>query len=110
MICFTRDNCGSELCMHLCGGGVIIIIRIILFDTQGLVQNHAPSTSTEKENASSPLPKKKTAMSEVFGDLFKTEEQQTRPFPQITEEEVITYKLEDSIHVDADSFMWWKTN
>lgn len=49
-------------------------------------------------------------MSEVFGELFKTEEQQGRPFPQIIEEEVTTYKLADSIHVDADPFMWWKTN
>ncbi|XP_042613353.1 E3 SUMO-protein ligase ZBED1-like [Cyprinus carpio] len=85
-----------------------IIREILEHEHQGLVENPVPST--EEDNPSSPPPKKKTAMSEVFGELFKTEEQQGRPFPQIIEEEVTTYKLADSIHVDADPFIWWKTN
>ncbi|KAJ8356661.1 hypothetical protein SKAU_G00194550 [Synaphobranchus kaupii] len=52
---------------------------------------------------------KKTAMAELFGELFKTEER-ARSFSQITEEEVTSYKLADCIHVDADPFMWWKAN
>ncbi|XP_052408630.1 E3 SUMO-protein ligase ZBED1-like [Carassius gibelio] len=84
-----------------------IINEILEHEQQGLVENPVPST--DEHNPSSPPPKK-TAMSEVFGELFKTEEQQGKPFPQIIEEEVTTYKLADSIHVDADPFIWWKTN
>ncbi|KAJ8346464.1 hypothetical protein SKAU_G00278650 [Synaphobranchus kaupii] len=65
--------------------------------------------STEERNPPSPPPQKKTAMAELFGELFKTEER-ARSFSQITEEEVTSYKLADCIHVDADPFMWWKAN
>ncbi|XP_026112867.1 zinc finger BED domain-containing protein 4-like [Carassius auratus] len=79
-----------------------IIHEILEHEQQGLVENPVPST--DEHNPSYPPPKKKTAMSEVFGELFKTEEKQGKPFPQIIEEEVTTYKLADSIHVDECKF------
>ena len=48
-------------------------------------------------------------MAELFGEVFKTQEQ-VRPLSQIVEDEVTSYRLADSIDVDADPFMWWKTN
>ena len=64
--------------------------------------------SNEQDQASSvSSPQKKTAMSELFGDLLKTE-QQTKAFPQRIEEEVSSYKAAGGLNVDADPFRWWK--
>lgn len=66
-------------------------------------------SSTEGEESSISPPKKKTAMAELFGEVFKKQEQ-AKPLSQIVEDEVASYRLAASIDVDADPFMWWKTN
>lgn len=66
--------------------------------------------STERQEPSSSPPKKKTAIAELFGDVFKKHEQVVRPLAKIIEDEVASYRSVDSIDVDADPFMWWKTN
>jgi len=63
---------------------------------------------TEGQESASPPPKK-TAMAELFGEVFKKQDQ-VKAFSQIVEDEVASYRLADSICVDADPFMWWKTN
>ena len=69
-----------------------------------------PSTEAEQPSPISP-PQKKTAMSEILGDLFKTtEEQQTKSLTKTIEEEVSLYKAADCLHVDGDPFQWWKIN
>ncbi|KAI1882625.1 hypothetical protein AGOR_G00236810 [Albula goreensis] len=62
-----------------------------------------------KRPSSSSPPQKKVTMSNLFGELFKVEEQ-AKPFSKIIEEEVTAYKMADCLHVDADPFAWWKTN
>lgn len=88
-----------------------LLIRKIMKHLSLFLQCQAEKAgpSTEERNPLSPPPQKKTAMAELFGELFKTEER-ARSFSQITEEEVTSYKLADCIHVDADPFMWWKAN
>lgn len=66
--------------------------------------------STEGQEPSSSPPKKKTAMAELFGDVFKKHEQVVRPLVKIIEDEVASYWSAYSIDVDADPFMWSKTN
>lgn len=63
---------------------------------------------TEGQESASPPPKK-TAMAELFGEVFKKQDQ-VKALSQIVEDEVASYRLADSIGVDADPFMWWKTN
>ncbi|KAK7915973.1 hypothetical protein WMY93_011734 [Mugilogobius chulae] len=65
--------------------------------------------STEEQHAAYSPPQKRSAMAELFGEVFKTQEQE-KPFEAIIEEEVSTYRSAPSIHVDANPFIWWKTN
>ena len=70
-----------------------------------------PSTETEQPSPAVSPPQKKTAMSELLGDLFTaTEEQQFKPPTKTIEEEVSFYKAADCLHVDGDPFQWWKMN
>lgn len=64
----------------------------------------ASSSSAAEPEASGMLspPQKKSAMAELFGELFTTEERTTKPFSRIAEEEVAAYKVTDCIPVDAD--------
>lgn len=55
-------------------------------------------------------PQKKSAMAELFGELFTTEERTTKPLSYIIQEEVSTYKVTGCIPVDADPLAWWKSN
>nr|XP_054594517.1 E3 SUMO-protein ligase ZBED1-like [Nothobranchius furzeri] len=63
---------------------------------------------TEGQESASPPPKK-TAMAELFGEVFKKQDQ-VKTLAQVVEDEVASYRLADSIGVDADPFRWWKTN
>lgn len=73
-----------------------------------------PSTEEELPSASASAaspPQKKTAMSELLGDLFTAaEEQQTKPLSATIEGEMSAYRTADSLHVDGDPFQWWKLN
>ncbi|XP_049909767.1 uncharacterized protein LOC126396000 [Epinephelus moara] len=63
--------------------------------------------STEGQDPSSPPLKKKTAMAQLFGEVFKTQEQ-VRPLPQIVEDEVASYSFKsmdlamDAVIVDEE--------
>uniref|UniRef100_A0A1A8B204 6-phosphofructo-2-kinase/fructose-2, 6-biphosphatase 1 n=1 Tax=Nothobranchius furzeri TaxID=105023 RepID=A0A1A8B204_NOTFU len=63
---------------------------------------------TEGQESASPPPKK-TAMAELFGEVFKKQDQ-VKTLAQVVEDEVASYRLAESIGVDADPFRWWKTN
>jgi len=53
--------------------------------------------------------------SELFGEQsyfgrFLKNKTRFKALSQIVEDEVASYRLADSISVDANPFMWWKTN
>jgi hypothetical protein len=54
-------------------------------------------------------PEKKSAMAELFGELFTTQEQGTKSKVNVIEEEVTSYREVDCIPLDADPLTWWKT-
>ncbi|CAM4502813.1 unnamed protein product [Leuciscus chuanchicus] len=66
--------------------------EILEYEPQRQAETMPP---TEGQESASPPPKK-TAMPKALS--------------QIVEDEVASYRLADSIGVDADPFMWWKTN
>ena len=52
-------------------------------------------------------------MAELFGDLFKLQDQEVRKRPavqQLVREEVALYKAVDCISLDSNPLLWWKTN
>ncbi|KAM9350016.1 E3 SUMO-protein ligase ZBED1 [Symphorus nematophorus] len=73
------------------------------------VDSSSSAGKPEASGRSSP-PKKKSAMAELFGEFFPTERETTKPLSQITEEEVMSYRLTGCIPVDADPLAWWKAN
>ncbi|XP_077095961.1 E3 SUMO-protein ligase ZBED1-like [Siphateles boraxobius] len=79
--------------------------EILEYEPQRQAETMPP---TEGQKSASPPPKK-TAMAELFGEVFKKQDQ-VKALSQIVEDEVASYRLADSIGVDADPFMWWKTN
>uniref|UniRef100_A0A4W5K7U4 HAT C-terminal dimerisation domain-containing protein n=1 Tax=Hucho hucho TaxID=62062 RepID=A0A4W5K7U4_9TELE len=54
-------------------------------------------------------PENKSAMAELFGELFTTQEQGTKSKVKVIEEEVTSYREVDCIPLDADPLTWWKT-
>lgn len=72
----------------------------------------ASSSSAAEPEASeiSSPPHKKSAMAELFGEIFTTEERTIKPLSSITQEEITSYKVTGCIPVDADSCRWWKNN
>lgn len=67
----------------------------------------------EPEGSESSPPVKKSAMAELFGELFKPQEQEVRRQPalqQLVKEEVTSYKAVDCISLDSNPLEWWKTN
>ncbi|CAM4578681.1 unnamed protein product [Leuciscus chuanchicus] len=66
------------------------------------------SPVTGHPEASSP-PVKKSAMAELFGELFKTQVG-NKPTLQLVKEEVTLYKAVDCISMDFNPLEWWRTN
>ena len=64
--------------------------------------------STEERNPSAPPPQKKSAMAEIFGNVFQTQRAQVRPLHLLVQEEVTIYTLGDCLDIDGDPFKWWK--
>ncbi|XP_060767673.1 E3 SUMO-protein ligase ZBED1-like [Neoarius graeffei] len=85
-----------------------LITEIVEHEQQNEGMQAGPSTEKEPPSSVSP-PQKKTAMSELFGDLY-TDEQHTKPLSLTIEMEISLYRAADSLHVDADPFQWWKLN
>ena len=76
----------------------------------------AASSSSTRElpepEAEAAPPVKKSAMSELFGDLFKPQDKEVRKGPtvqQLVMEEVTSYKAVDCISLDSNPLLWWKT-
>lgn len=68
------------------------------------------SSGTGHSGASeSSPPVKKSAMAELFGELFKTQVGD-KPTLQLVKEEVTSYKAVNCIPLDSDPLLWWKTN
>lgn len=72
----------------------------------------ATSAETQAANSSdSPSaspPEKKSAMKELFGELFMSQEPRTRSAAEVAEEEINLYRLADCIPTDDDPLRWWK--
>ncbi|KAK0148477.1 Zinc finger BED domain-containing protein 1 [Merluccius polli] len=66
--------------------------------------NTSPATA---DNTGSP--ENKSAMAELFGELFTTEEQGTTTKAKVIEEEVISSRAVDCIPLDADPLTWRRT-
>ena len=49
-------------------------------------------------------------MAELFGELFTSEKGTTKTLSQITEEEVMAYRLTGCIPVDENPLAWWRSN
>ncbi|KAM9853513.1 E3 SUMO-protein ligase ZBED1-like [Aulostomus maculatus] len=64
--------------------------------------------STEEWSPSPSPPQKKSAMAEIFGEVFKTQQAQARPLHLLVEEEVTQYMLGDCLDVDGNPFKWWE--
>lgn len=52
---------------------------------------------------------KKTAMAELFGELFKLQVG-NKPTLQLVKEEVTSYKAVDCISPDSNPLVWWRNN
>ncbi|KAJ8379022.1 hypothetical protein AAFF_G00231910 [Aldrovandia affinis] len=77
-------------------------------DTTGADTSVETETADSKESASPPR-EKKTAMAELFRELFMTQEPGSKSVAKIAEEEIISFKAVD-IPLDADPLECWKTN
>ena len=63
----------------------------------------SPETADDRDSP----PEKKSAVAELFGELFTTQEEGTKS--KVIEEEVTSYREVDCIPLDADPLIWWKT-
>ena len=73
------------------------------------VASSSSAGEPEASEESSP-PQKKTVMAELFGELFTSEKGTTKSLSQITEEEVMSYRLTGCIPVDENLLAWWGSN
>lgn len=72
----------------------------------------ASSSSAGEPEASERLypPQKKSAMAKLFGERSTTERGTNKSLSQITEEEVMSYRLKCCIPVDENPLSWWESN
>ena len=68
------------------------------------------SSAGEPEASKESPPQKKSVMAELFGELFTSEKGTTKTLSQITEEEVMAYRLTGCIPVDENPLAWWRSN
>lgn len=73
-------------------------------------QAASSSSGAEPGPSETSPPQKKSAMTMVFADFFKTEERRTKPLSDIIHEEVTSYKATGCISVEEDPLAWWKSN
>ena len=73
------------------------------------VASSSSAGEPEASEESSP-PQKKSAMAELFGELFTSEKGTTKSLSKITEEEVMSYRLTGCIPVDENPLAWWRSN
>ncbi|XP_057684886.1 E3 SUMO-protein ligase ZBED1 [Corythoichthys intestinalis] len=91
-----------------------LITEIVLMDekSEEATATSAASSSSGAGHSgaqeSSP-PVKKSAMTELFGTLFKTQVGD-KPTLQLVKVEVTSYKAVNCIALDSDPLLWWKTN
>ncbi|XP_057181407.1 E3 SUMO-protein ligase ZBED1-like [Triplophysa rosa] len=97
----SLPNLDAALCLNVCSG---VIREIIEQQGQPVAAEAGPSGS---QNPPESPPVKKSAMSELFGDFFRAPDK-TKTFDNIVEEEVMSYKAEDSIDTDAYPLAWWE--
>ena len=55
-------------------------------------------------------PAKKTAMESIFGEIFITKVEQAPAKAELIEKEVLQYKSEPALPLDADPLQWWREN
>ena len=65
------------------------------------------SSAREHPEPGAAPPVKKSAMAELFGDLFKL--QKKPAVQQLGRDEVTSYKVVDCISLDSNPLLWWKT-
>nr|XP_057921458.1 zinc finger BED domain-containing protein 4 [Doryrhamphus excisus] len=69
------------------------------------------STPVKREhNLEASPPLKKSAMTEVFGELFKAQVGQEPTLQLLVKEEVAAYRMVSCISLDSDPLLWWKSN
>ncbi|XP_041834649.1 zinc finger BED domain-containing protein 4-like [Melanotaenia boesemani] len=89
-----------------------LINEIVAIQEESEESTGAAASSSETgpaaANESSP-PVKKSAMAELFGDLFKTQVG-NKDTLQLVNEEVTKYKALPCIPADSDPLLWWKTS
>ena len=86
------------------------MLRIVILFILQVEGTHAEDEDEEKLPSASalPPPQKKTAMSDLFGELFTTGEQHPKPLSATIEGEVALYRAAESLHIDGNPFQWWK--
>lgn len=98
---------------------LIFLLKILIHFLYFILQNEeakgrtaaasSPETGHPEASESSP-PVKKSAMAELFGELFKTQVGNNKDTLQLVKEEVAAYKAVSCISVDSDPLLWWKGN
>lgn len=76
--------------------------------TEATAGSSSPERGNQDASESSP-PVKKSAMTLLFGEIFKTQVAK-KPALQLVKEEVALYKAVDSVSLDSNPLVWWRTN
>ncbi|XP_046542888.1 E3 SUMO-protein ligase ZBED1-like [Haliotis rubra] len=81
-------------------------------DTEtGGTQTCTSDSVSDSETPGPSQPKKtKSAIEEIFGEVFITHVQEAKPLSASIEEEVQKYKLEECIPLTENPLLWWKMN
>ncbi|XP_063060655.1 E3 SUMO-protein ligase ZBED1-like [Engraulis encrasicolus] len=77
-------------------------------EAKGTAAAASPSHTEHPEASESPPPVKRSAMTELFGELFQTEVGDKKNTLQQVKKEVAAYKAVSSISLDSDPLLWWK--
>ena len=64
-------------------------------------------TITESERSP---PKKRTAIEDLFGNVFVVRVEGPKPLLQRCEEEITMYRAEPCLLLDTNPLIWWKQN
>ena len=57
-----------------------------------------------------PAKKKKSAISDLFGEVFVTKVEPAKSVEVRVDQELVCYKSEGNISLDSDPLAWWKSN
>ncbi|XP_039516037.1 zinc finger BED domain-containing protein 4-like [Pimephales promelas] len=86
-----------------------LITEIVTMEEQSAEATAVSSSPVTGHSEASSPPVKKSAMAELFGELFKTQVG-NKPTLQLVKEEVTLYKSVDCISLDSNPLEWWRTN